>query len=114
MNGRSVSSSGAVALATASLAFENGIQTIVQGRPLESSHDHMPAEMFIHSRPDYHLDATSVQTPDVYLEERTAPPPDEDAPFATTRDSARAVYSAPVGAELGTSAARTPRESERS
>jgi cation diffusion facilitator CzcD-associated flavoprotein CzcO len=61
---------GPYGLSTASFARENGIDTVVLGRPMAFWREHMPAEMFLRSGPDWHLDPAGVHTLEAYLEER--------------------------------------------
>jgi FAD-dependent urate hydroxylase len=61
---------GPYGLSTASLARENGIDSIVLGRPMAFWREHMPADMFLRSGPDWHLDPAGVHTLEAYLDER--------------------------------------------
>lgn len=61
---------GPYALSTAALAREQGIETMVLGRPLDFWRQHMPREMFLRSGPDWHLDGAEHHTLEAYLEER--------------------------------------------
>jgi cation diffusion facilitator CzcD-associated flavoprotein CzcO len=61
---------GPYALATAALARERGVETIVIGHPMGFWRTNMPERMFLRSGPDWHLDATGVHTLEAYLEER--------------------------------------------
>jgi FAD-dependent urate hydroxylase len=60
---------GPYALSTAALARERGIDTTVVGTPMGFWRENMPADMFLRSGPDWHLDATGVHTLRAYLEE---------------------------------------------
>ena len=61
---------GPYGLSTAAYAIERGIQTVVVGRPMSFWTEHMPADMFLRSGPDWHLDAAGVHTFETYLEEK--------------------------------------------
>lgn len=61
---------GPYALATAAFARENGVDTMVVGRPMEFWREHMPAGMYLRSGPDWHLDAAGRHTLESFLEER--------------------------------------------
>src|SRR5438270_8016552 len=72
---------GPYALSTAALARESGIATVVVGRPMGFWRENMPAEMFLRSGPDWHLDGAGVDTLQAYLEDRRIRP-DEVAPIS--------------------------------
>lgn len=61
---------GPYALSAAALARENGVDTMVVGRPMAFWRENMPAGMFLRSGSDWHLDAAGVHTLEAYLEER--------------------------------------------
>jgi FAD-dependent urate hydroxylase len=61
---------GPYAIAAAARAIENGIETVVLGRPLGFWTDNMPDGMYLRSGPDWHLDASGVHTFEAFLEER--------------------------------------------
>jgi thioredoxin reductase len=69
---------GPYALATAGLARAQGLDTAVLGRPMGFWREHMPAEMFLRSGPDWHLDALGEHTLEAYLEERGIAPAEVD------------------------------------
>ncbi|HJW60531.1 MAG TPA: dimethylaniline monooxygenase, partial [Actinomycetota bacterium] len=69
---------GPYALSAAALAREQGIDTVVVGRPMGFWRRHMPAGMLLRSGPDWHLDASGVHTLEAYLEERAIDPADVD------------------------------------
>jgi FAD-dependent urate hydroxylase len=69
---------GPYGLSTASLARENGIDCVVLGRPMAFWREHMPADMFLRSGPDWHLDPAGVHTLEAYLEERAIAPAEVD------------------------------------
>jgi FAD-dependent urate hydroxylase len=69
---------GPYALATAAFAREQGIDTVVIGRPMGFWREHMPTGMLLRSGPDWHLDASGVHTLVAYLEERAIDPTDVD------------------------------------
>lgn len=61
---------GPYGLAAAARAQESGINTVVVGRPLGFWADHMPADMFLRSGVDWHLDAAGVHTFEAFIEEQ--------------------------------------------
>ena len=61
---------GPYGLATAAYARERGVATTVVGHPMAFWRENMPADMFLRSGPDWHLDATYRHTLEAYLEER--------------------------------------------
>jgi pyridine nucleotide-disulfide oxidoreductase len=61
---------GPYALSTAALAREQGIDTLILGRPMGFWREHMPAGMFLRSGPDWHLDGAGIETLEAYLEDR--------------------------------------------
>jgi cation diffusion facilitator CzcD-associated flavoprotein CzcO len=61
---------GPYALSTAALARECGIDTAVVGSPMGFWRKNMPAEMFLRSGPDWHLDGAATLTLEAYLAER--------------------------------------------
>lgn len=69
---------GPYALATAAFAREQGIDTVVVGRPMGFWREHMPTGMLLRSGPDWHLDPSGVHTLVAYLEERAIDPTDVD------------------------------------
>ena len=69
---------GPYARSAAALAREQGIDTVVVGRPMGFWRRHMPAGMLLRSGPDWHLDASGVHTLEAYLEERAIDPADVD------------------------------------
>ncbi len=69
---------GPYGIATAAKAIEAGIETVVVGRPLGFWTDNMPAGMYLRSGPDWHLDASGVDTFEAFLEERGIAPADID------------------------------------
>jgi thioredoxin reductase len=69
---------GPYALATAAAARARGLETTVVGRPMSFWREHMPAEMFLRSGPDWHLDLAGVLTLDAYFELRGINPADVD------------------------------------
>jgi cation diffusion facilitator CzcD-associated flavoprotein CzcO len=60
---------GPYGVATAARAMEQGIDTVVLGRPMSFWTDHMPAGMFLRSGVDWHLDASGVHTFEAFLED---------------------------------------------
>ena len=69
---------GPYALATAALARDRGIDTTVVGRSMGFWREHMPANMFLRSGPDWHLDGAGVDTLQAYLAEQQIDPDDVD------------------------------------
>jgi len=65
---------GPYGLSVAALAQEQGIGTIVLGRPMGFWQENMPAGMFLRSGPDWHLDAAGIHTLEAFLEERGIQP----------------------------------------
>jgi FAD-dependent urate hydroxylase len=61
---------GPYALSTAALARDQGVDTVILGRPMAFWKDNMPSGMFLRSGPDWHLDGAGVETLEAYLEER--------------------------------------------
>ena len=61
---------GPYAYAAASQARQNGIDTHMVGNPMSFWRDQMPAEMFLRSGPDWHLDASGEDTFEAYFEDR--------------------------------------------
>ena len=81
---------GPYGVATAARAIERGIDTVVLGRPMEFWTEHMPAGMFLRSGPDWHLDASGVDTFASYLEEAGIARSDVDpVPIGVFLDYAR-------------------------
>lgn len=69
---------GPYGLATAACAKRAGIEQRVVGKPMAFWRDNMPAEMFLRSGADWHLDAAGIDTFEVYLEERGIDPSEVD------------------------------------
>jgi cation diffusion facilitator CzcD-associated flavoprotein CzcO len=65
---------GPYGLSVAALAEEQGIGTMVLGRPMGFWQENMPAGMFLRSGPDWHLDAAGIHTLEAFLEERRIQP----------------------------------------
>ncbi|HMD92766.1 MAG TPA: FAD-dependent oxidoreductase [Trebonia sp.] len=61
---------GPYALSAAALARERGIDTVVLGKPMGFWRENMPADMFLRSGPDWHLDGAGQHTFQAYLEEQ--------------------------------------------
>ena len=81
---------GPYGIATAATAIENGIETVVLGRPLGFWKDNMPEGMYLRSGPDWHLDASGVHTFEAFLEERGIGAAEIDpVPIAVFRDYAQ-------------------------
>lgn len=69
---------GPYGLSTAAHAGARGIDTVVVGNPMGFWRDNMPAEMFLRSGPDWHLDAAGVHTLEAFLEVRGIAPTEVD------------------------------------
>ncbi len=69
---------GPYALSAAAFASRHGLETVVLGKPMSFWREHMPAEMFLRSGLDWHLDAAGLHTLDAYLEEQAIAPGDVD------------------------------------
>ena len=81
---------GPYGIATAARAIENGMETIVIGRPLGFWTDNMPEGMYLRSGPDWHLDASEIHTFEAFLEEKGIGATEVDpVPIAVFLDYAR-------------------------
>ena len=81
---------GPYGIATAARAIEQGIETLVVGRPLGFWTDNMPEGMYLRSGPDWHLDASGFHTFEAFLEERGISGAEIDpVPIAVFLDYAR-------------------------
>jgi cation diffusion facilitator CzcD-associated flavoprotein CzcO len=81
---------GPYGIATAARAIEQGIETVVVGRPLGFWTHNMPEGMYLRSGPDWHLDASGVHTFEAFLEERGISAAEIDpVPIAVFLDYAR-------------------------
>jgi FAD-dependent urate hydroxylase len=69
---------GPYGLSTAAWARENGIETLVVGRPMSFWREHMPERMYLRSGVDWHLDAAGVHTFEAFVEERAIAAQDLD------------------------------------
>src|SRR5215218_6360684 len=69
---------GPYGLAVSAYARHSGIDTVTLGTPMGFWRDHMPADMFLRSGPDWHLDAAGEHTFEAYLAERGIAPRDVD------------------------------------
>ncbi len=69
---------GPYAYSAAACARDNGIDTHVVGRPMAFWREQMPADMYLRSGPDWHLDARGEDTFQAYFEERGLRPEDAD------------------------------------
>jgi FAD-dependent urate hydroxylase len=69
---------GPYALSATALAREQGIQTMVLGRPMDFWRQNMPEAMFLRSGPDWHFDPSAVHTLEAYLEQRGIRPDEVD------------------------------------
>src|SRR6478609_5432301 len=69
---------GPYAYSAASWARDNGIDTKVVGLPMSFWREQMPADMFLRSGPDWHLDAAGEHTFEAYFEEKGLDPRDHD------------------------------------
>jgi FAD-dependent urate hydroxylase len=69
---------GPYGLAVSAHAQAKGIETVTLGTPMGFWRDHMPADMFLRSGSDWHLDAAHEHTFEAYLAERGIAPADVD------------------------------------
>ena len=69
---------GPYAYSAAAFARDNGIETRVVGHQMGFWRDQMPAEMFLRSGPDWHLDGSGEYTFEAYFEDRGLRPEDFD------------------------------------
>jgi FAD-dependent urate hydroxylase len=69
---------GPYAYSAASFARDNGIDTHVVGYPMAFWREHMPADMYLRSGPDWHLDGSGDHTFAAYFEDRGLRPADVD------------------------------------
>jgi len=69
---------GPYGLAVAARAIERGVDTVVVGHPMGFWKDHMPEGMFLRSGIDWHLDASSVDTFEAFVEDRALSAADLD------------------------------------
>jgi thioredoxin reductase len=69
---------GPYAYSAAAFARANGIDTHVVGHPMAFWREQMPADMFLRSGPDWHLDATGEYNFEAFFEERGMRPSDFD------------------------------------
>ncbi|MGZ6745808.1 MAG: FAD-dependent oxidoreductase [Nocardioides sp.] len=69
---------GPYAYAAAAHARAQGIETRVHGRPMAFWRDRMPADMYLRSGPDWHLDAAGHDTFEAYFEDSGLDPADHD------------------------------------
>ena len=69
---------GPYACSAAAFARDNGIDTHVVGHPMAFWREHMPADMFLRSGPDWHLDAGGEHTFEAYFEDQGLRPEDYD------------------------------------
>ena len=69
---------GPYAYSAAALAREHGIDTHVVGQPMAFWRDQMPADMFLRSGPDWHLDGTGTYTFQAFFEDRGLRAEDHD------------------------------------
>ncbi|MFD2081886.1 Pyridine nucleotide-disulphide oxidoreductase [Actinopolymorpha cephalotaxi] len=69
---------GPYAYSAAACARANGIETHIVGRSMAFWQEQMPAEMFLRSGPDWHLDAEGAYTFEAFFEDRRMRPEDFD------------------------------------
>ncbi|MGY4772934.1 FAD-dependent oxidoreductase [Kribbella sp. CWNU-51] len=69
---------GPYAYSAAAFARDNGIETRIVGHPMGFWRKHMPAEMFLRSGPDWHLDGNGEYTFEAFFEDRGLRPADFD------------------------------------
>jgi thioredoxin reductase len=61
---------GPYAFSAAAFARDNGIATHVCGHPMAFWREHMPADMYLRSGPDWHLDGSGEHTFEAFFEDR--------------------------------------------
>lgn len=69
---------GPYAYSAAAFARDNGIDTVVVGHPMSFWRDHMPADMYLRSGRDWHLDARGEHTFAAYFEDQGLRPDECD------------------------------------
>ena len=69
---------GPYAYSAAAFARDNGIDTLVVGHPMSFWRDHMPADMYLRSGRDWHLDARGEHTFAAYFEDQGLRPDEHD------------------------------------
>jgi thioredoxin reductase len=69
---------GPYAYSAAAFARDNGIETRIVGHPMAFWRRHMPADMFLRSGPDWHLDGSGEHTFEAFFEDRALRPEDFD------------------------------------
>ena len=69
---------GPYAYSAAAYARDQGIATRIVGRPMAFWRDQMPADMYLRSGPDWHLDASGEDTFEAFFEDRGLDPADHD------------------------------------
>ena len=69
---------GPYAYSAAACARDDGIETTVVGRPMSFWREQMPADMYLRSGPDWHLDAAGEHTFAAFFEDRGLRPADHD------------------------------------
>ena len=69
---------GPYGLAAAKAARDQGLSTEIVGRPMSFWREHMPADMYLRSGPDWHLDHALELTLEAYLQYRGIPATEVD------------------------------------
>jgi thioredoxin reductase len=69
---------GPYAYSAAACARDHGIDTTVVGRPMSFWREQMPADMYLRSGPDWHLDTAGEHTFAAFFEDRDLRPADHD------------------------------------
>lgn len=69
---------GPYAYSAAAHAIDRGIGTRIVGRPMSFWREQMPADMYLRSGPDWHLDAAGEDTFEAFFEDRGLDPADHD------------------------------------
>jgi hypothetical protein len=101
---------GPYALSGAALARDHGIETMVLGRPMGFWRENMPADMFLRSGPDWHLDGAGRHTLEAYLEEQAIKPDEVDPiPVGVFMDYADWFTRTKESRSTGSSSTRWPR-----
>ena len=81
---------GPYAYSAAALARDHGIKARIVGHPMAFWRQHMPADMFLRSGPDWHLDGRGEHTFEAFFEDRGLRPEELDPiPVAVFLDYAQ-------------------------
>ena len=92
---------GPYAYSAAALARDNGIETRIVGHPMAFWRQHMPADMFLRSGSDWHLDGRGEHTFEAFFEDRGL------RPKTSTRSRSRSFSTTPSGSANGSRSTST-------